>query len=249
MLKGDGFCIRLAHKVIRISPKIKYFENYCKDYLCDAEPDFSVTLCREDVEYERERSVQNALKEEREVEEFSDSYLGTLALYRKIAEKMPQYNTLLIHGSCVAVDGEGYLFTATSGTGKSTHTRLWREAFGDRAKMVNDDKPLVTITENGAVIHGTPWNGKHHLGENISVPLKAICILKRGTENRIEEIDKSLAYPVLLGQAYRPRDAEKLATLLSLLDKLGDEVDLYELHCNMDPKVAEVAYGGMNKSK
>ena len=66
MLKGDSLCIRLADKVIRISPKIKYLENYCKDYLCDSEPDFTITLCQEDVEYERQRSVQNALKEERE---------------------------------------------------------------------------------------------------------------------------------------------------------------------------------------
>ena len=151
----------------------------------------------------------------------------------------------MFHGSCIAVDGEGYLFNAPSGTGKSTHTRLWREAFGERAVMVNDDKPLIAVRENEIRIYGTPWNGKHHLGENISVPLKAICVLKRGEENNLTKIDKALAYPTLLGQAYRPRDAEKLGKLLSLLDKLGDKVSLFELYCNMSPEAAEVAYCGM----
>lgn len=245
MLKGDGFCIRLADRVIEVCPNISYLRDYCKDYLCDGEPDFAIEITEKDIELERTKSAENDLKENNEIREFSDRYLATLALYRKLAEKLPEYDTFLFHGSCIAVDGEGYLFTAPSGTGKSTHTRLWREAFGERAVMVNDDKPLIAVRENEIRIFGTPWNGKHHLGENISVPLKAICVLKRGKENRIEKIDKSLAYPTLLGQAYRPCDAEKLGKLLSLLDKLGDKVSIYTLCCNMNPEAAEVAYQGM----
>ena len=99
---------------------------------------------------------------------------------------MISYDTILFHGSVIAVDGIGYLFTAKSGTGKSTHTRLWREYFGDRAAMVNDDKPLLKITDSSVIAYGTPYNGKHRLGTNISVPLKAICILTRAADNHIE---------------------------------------------------------------
>ena len=84
-----------------------------------------------------------------------DDYLETLAVCRKIAERMPEYDTFLFHGSCIAVDGVGYLFTAKSGTGKSTHTRLWRELLDNRATMVNDDKPLIRIADDGLVIYGT----------------------------------------------------------------------------------------------
>ena len=111
--------------------------------------------------------------------------METLAVYRKIADQMLSYDTLLFHGSVVAVDETGYLFTAKSGTGKSPHARLWREYLGERAVMVNDDKPLLQITKNGVIAYGTPWDGKHHLSSNIAVPLKAICILTRASENHI----------------------------------------------------------------
>ena len=109
----------------------------------------------------------------------NDEYLETLAVYRKIAEKMIDYDTILFHGSVIAVDGIGYLFTAKSGTGKSTHTRLWRELFGERAVMVNDDKPLIKVSENGIIVYGTPWDGKHRLSTNTFVPLKGICFMSK----------------------------------------------------------------------
>ncbi|MBQ9080124.1 MAG: hypothetical protein IJY27_03545 [Clostridia bacterium] len=245
MLSCNSFSVRIADKVIKVYPVCPQTKDYCADYLCEEKEDFAISIHPEDIEYERKKSAQADLKENKEIRGFSDRYLETLALYRKIAEKMLEYDTFLFHGSCIAVDGVGYLFTAASGTGKSTHTRLWREYFGDRATMVNDDKPLIYVGENEIRIHGTPWNGKHHLGENISVPLKAICFLKRGAENRIARIDKSLAYPMLLQQAYRPQNTEKLTILLSLLDRLGDKVSLYQMHCNMDQKAVQVAYQGM----
>ena len=107
-----------------------------------------------------------------------DDYLETLAVCRRIAERMPEHDTFLFYGSCIAVDGAGYVFTAKSGTGKSTHTRLWREMLGVRAVMVNDDKPLIRIADDGSVIYDPPWDCNHHLSHNIAVPLKAICILE-----------------------------------------------------------------------
>lgn len=159
---------------------------------------------------------------------------------------MIEFNTILFHGSAVAVDGAGYLFTAKSGTGKSTHTRLWREHFGERAVMVNDDNPFLQITENGVFIYGTPWNGKHHLSSNISVPLKAICILNRGVENKICPITKSEAYPMLLQQTHRPMNTEKMQSVFTLLDKMCKHLKLYRLECNMNPDAVTTAYNGMN---
>ena len=158
---------------------------------------------------------------------------------------MPDFDTFLFHGSCVAVDGEGYLFTAKSGTGKSTHTRLWREYLGDRAVMVNDDKPLIRADENGVTIFGTPYNGKHRLGSNIAVPLKAVCILTRAAENHIEPIDREQAYAMLVQQAYRPADPVAMAKTLTLIDRLADGAKLYLLGCNMDIEAAKAAYEGM----
>ncbi len=140
---------------------------------------------------------------------FSDAYLETLAVYRKIADHLLSYDTLLFHGSVIAVDGEGYLFTAKSGgTGKSTHTRLWREYFGERAVMVNDDKPLLRITDSGVTAYGTPWDGKHRLSTNIAVPLKGICILTRDTTNHIEPAEPHAVYPLIVQQTNRSLSAD-----------------------------------------
>ena len=161
---------------------------------------------------------------------------------------MPFRDTFLFHGSAVAVDGAAYLFTARSGTGKSTHTRLWREMLGDRAVMVNDDKPLIRLTEDGAVVYGTPWNGKHRLGTNISVPLKAVCILERAKQNTIRAITREEAFPMLIQQSYRPLDPAALAKTLSLVDRLSRTVSLYRLGCNMDPEAAELSYNIMKEA-
>lgn len=192
-----------------------------------------------DIEYEREKSALEDRKEGLPIRNFPDSYLETLAVYRKIAENLLAYDTVLFHGSVVAVDGIGYLFTAKSGTGKSTHTRLWREYFGERAVMINDDKPLIQVTENSVIVYGTPWDGKHRLSNNISVPLKAICILTRASENHIEPISKSTAFPMLLQQSNRPQDSLKMQKTLEILDKISDNIALYKLGCMVEITSAE----------
>lgn len=141
----------------------------------------------------------------------------------------------------------GYLFTAKSGTGKSTHTRLWRELLGGRAVMINDDKPLISLSENGIMVHGTPWDGKHRLSTNMCVPLRALCILERAEENRIVPITKKDAYNMLMQQVYKPTEPQKLIKTMQLIDRLAASVKLYRLGCNMDIQAAQLAYIAMNK--
>ena len=236
---------KIANKVVEVTSIHAEVHKYCADYLTDDQADYSVTTTQADIDFEREKSAREDEIEGIPIRHFSDSYLEELAVYRKIAEQMISYDTILFHGSVVAVDGVGYLFTAKSGTGKSTHTRLWREYFGDRAVMVNDDKPLLKITDSGVIAYGTPYNGKHRLGTNTSVPLKAICILTRSADNHIEAITREQAYTILLQQVYRPADMLKMTKTLELVDRLADSVKLYKLDCNMDISAAKIAYEGM----
>jgi hypothetical protein len=236
---------RIADRVVCIDSLYDEVHDYCKDYLTDEEAEYTVSTSMSDIDSERRRSADEDRFEGHPVQEYSDSYLEELAVYRRIAEKMPDFDTVLFHGSVVAVDGEGYLFTAKSGTGKSTHTRLWREYFGSRAVMVNDDKPLLRISGNGVTAFGTPYNSKHRLGANISVPLKAICILTRAAENSIVSISPGEAYPMLIQQIYRPSDMAKMQKTLALADMLAEQTALYRLGCNMDISAAVTAYEGM----
>ena len=179
------FTISIANMAVGLQTEYDKTREQCTAYLTEQEPDFIVTITPQDIAQMRENSIREDTREQKPTQDYSDAYLETLAAYRKICEKMVEYDTILMHGSVVAVDGEAYLFTAKSGTGKSTHTRFWREVFGERAVMVNDDKPLLKLTEDGVLACGTPWDGKHHLSTNVCLPLRAICILERGEENEI----------------------------------------------------------------
>ena len=239
--------ILLVNKVFLIHNMYSYIEDYCKDYLCDCDyVDYSISISMSDILYEKEKSRKEDIKEGISIREFSNAYLETLAVYRKICRCLLDEGILLFHGSVVSVDGIGYLFTAKSGTGKSTHTRYWREYFKDRAIMINDDKPLLEIKEDRVNVYGTPWDGKHRLSTNMCVPLKAICILNRGQDNRICRIDGMDAYSMLIQQVNRPvGDAIAMSKTLELIDRLCSCVEFYSMHCTMDIDAARVAYEGM----
>lgn len=239
--------IRLAGIVIAAEVTYPSTEIFCREYLTDEESDFKVIITEEDICRERRKSAAEDLKEGILVRHFTEGYLETLALYRKIAERLPDYHTLLFHGSAIAVDGAAYLFTAKSGTGKSTHTRLWRERFGSRAVMVNDDKPLLKITDREVLVCGTPWDGKHHLSNKIAVPLKAICVLQRDSENHIVPADLRMVYPLMVQQTFRPAAPLQLSKTLELLNRMMIKTKIYMLGCNMDPDAVRVAYEGMKE--
>lgn len=239
------FNIKLADIPISISALYNTTKKFCQEYLTEEEPSCNISVQYSDIVFEREKSAREDELMGVPVRHFSDNYLETLAVYRKIAEELTEQGILLFHGSAIAVDGEAYIFTAKSGTGKSTHTGLWREVFGDRAVMVNDDKPLLRIADDGVTVYGTPWDGKHRLSNNIAVPLKAVCILERGIENRIRKITPKEALPWLMQQTYRPIEPDRLMKTIDLLEGLVSNVGLYRLECNMEAQAAVTAYEGM----
>ena len=268
-----SFTIRLAGQYFTICPVCDYIREYCKDYIvadvtgqsgiADGDTEYTssgvgdittesvtrIRITQSDIDFEREKSAREDTKEGIPIRHFSDAYLETLAVYRKIADYLLSCDTLLFHGSVIAVDGEGYLFTAKSGTGKSTHTRLWREYFGERAVMVNDDKPLLRITDSGVTAYGTPWDGKHRLSTNTAVPLKGICILTRDTTNHIDLAESHAVYPLIVQQTNRSLTADGMKQTLSLIDRMLNVVPVYQLGCNMNIEAARVAYEGMNRLK
>ena len=224
----------------------------CASYRTDLVPQLHVVTTSAQIEAEGRESDESRRQEGLPEYHYPASYLETLAVYRQLATQLLEQGVLLMHGSVIAVDGEAYLFTALSGTGKSTHVRLWRQLFGERAVMVNDDKPLIRVRSeevgvrsDSVLVYGTPWDGKHHLSTNISVPLRAIVHLQRGTENQIEQITPAQMLPTLLQQTFRPETAMGTLQILSMLDALSQSVKFYSLHCNMQPEAARVAYEGM----
>ena len=236
---------RIAERLIAVHSIYPDVHTYCAAYRVEGEPDFSVTVSQADIEYERRMTARTDAQSGLPVRTLPEPYLEKLTVYRAIAQQMIRWDTVLFHGSAIAVDGQCYLFTAKSGTGKSTHSALWREMLGDRAVMVNDDKPLLRIAESGVTVFGTPYSGVYGLNTNIAVPLKAMCILTRAENNHIERISGREAYPMLLQQVYRPSDPENMKRTVALVDLLMKQTAFYRLGCNMEREAAEIAYAAM----
>ena len=241
------FRIEIAGMVFEVTSLFESTKDYCRNYLTEADADFSLEVFPEDLTTEQKFLDQEALEEGLRRRKFTDPFLERAAIQRKVAEHLFNCCTLLFHGSAVAVDGKGYLFTAACGTGKSTHTRFWWETFGDRATMVNDDKPFLKITENGILMYGAPWSGKHGLDANICVPLKGICILTRGAENRIAPLVPEKALPMLLHQSCPPADAALLPAFRNLVEQLSRKTKLWHMECTKDPAAAQVSFEAMSR--
>lgn len=160
--------------------------------------------------------------------------------------KLLNFDGMMLHSSAVVVDGKAYLFSATSGTGKSTHTQLWLKMFGDRAFILNDDKPALRLIDGVWYAFGTPWSGKNDISVNTGVPVAGIAMVERAEENEITPWSGKDAIFAIFTQVNRPRDMEFRVKLLELLDKLITQVPVWKLRCNMDPDAARVSYQAMS---
>ena len=240
------FSKKIAGHTARVTSLFESTPQYFRSYLTDDSPEFSINVTRENITFEQADLLEEAHRDGFKPRVFTDPFLERAAIQRAFAEYLFDHGILLFHGSAIAVDGKGYLFTAHSGTGKSTHTRLWQQTFGDRAVMVNDDKPFLELREDGVWLHGSPWSGKHGLDSNICVPLQGLCILVRGKENHIAPIGAQEALPMLQKQAYRPLAAEKESAFLQLTGQLSRSASLWKMACTKEPAAAQIAFDAMH---
>lgn len=240
----------LAKHTIRISSLYEEIQLMCTAYSSNQDPEFTVTITEEDIRYEELKDKVVRIEEDGfYVHKPADAYLETIAVQRKLSTWLLSQNVLLFHASAIAVDGKCYLFTAKSGTGKSTHTRLWRELLGDRAIMVNDDKPFLGVTPEGIMVFGSPWDGKHHLSTNTAVPLHGICIVTRGEQNQITSITGKEALHTLMEQSFMPEDPFLRLRVLDMINEICKQIPLYRMACNMELDAARMSYEMMTKEQ
>jgi len=218
---------------IPIEVRSQYNSDFLQKFTTNRQPLLKVEPGEEDLD-----RMRKALRGS-----YSPSYVENNALHALLAAALLDYDTLLMHGSALCMDGEAYIFAAPSGTGKSTHARLWREVFGDRVWMINDDKPLVRVEEERAVVFGSPWCGKHKLGCNGSARLKAVVELTRDSRNHIEAVEEP--FPCLMQHVWRPENRSLMQKVLGLEKRLIGQVAFYRMGCNTEPEAALTAWEGM----
>lgn len=228
--------VNLAGIKIAMDNKYSFVEKQCQDYLCDGTPEFIVSATDEELLEERKKTER----------EYSAGYYESVCLYRKICKQMPKYKGFYLHAAVVAVDNEGYAFSAKSGTGKTTHVALWRDCFGKRAEIVNGDKPLFRLIDHQFYVYGTPWCGKENEGSNTSVPLKALCFLEQSNTNCICRTKSKNILRNILSQIVFPDQKEEINLLLGLVNQLIQSVPCYTMECDISEQAVLTAYKGMN---
>ena len=235
--------IGIADFNIEIKNQFNYNFKQFSEYFCDLkEIDLTVSIDKSDLDYEQAHSEIQC----------DSAYLGYIAIHRKIAEWLPLHNAFVLHSACFDVDGVGVAFAAHSGTGKTTHMRLWQQLLGDKMTVVNGDKPIVRFFDDEPQVpyaYGTPWNGKEHLGCNMRTKLQHICFIERSETNFVEKLDKKDAVNLILNQIYTPKDPMALMNTMQLIDRLLSCCNLWKIHCNMEPEAAEIAYEAIFNAK
>ena len=147
-------------------------------------------------------------------------------------------DSLSLHSSAIAYNGEAVLFSAESGTGKSTHTSLWRKYYD--AAVINDDLPAVRPVGDGFYAFGTPWSGKTTLNSNISAPIKAIVFLDRAERPSIRRLRGGEAFARLISEISRPVFNEMTDDTMSVADRLLRAVPTYLLSCDISKEAVDV---------
>lgn len=227
------FRVKLAGLKICIENKYKYIENMCAGYIIDGtKEDFIISVSDEEIEPEQTAN-------------YDKGYLESLAIYRKIADKISDYDGLLMHGVLMRYDGKGILLCAKSGVGKSTHAMLWQRLFGSKCEIINGDKPLIRIINNKIFAYGTPWAGKEGIHKNTFVQLSDICFLQRSEQNSAERLTGDVLTP-FLSQIYLSKyDGMKILKVMDCIDMLIKNTNQWKICCNMDISAAKTVYDAL----
>lgn len=150
---------------------------------------------------------------------------------------------LVMHASAVVNGGKGYLFLGKSGTGKSTHSRLWLGNIPG-TELLNDDNPILRLMPDGSArVYGSPWSGKTPCYKNCDAPVGAVVRLRQSSVNRIERLTELQAYASLMASASSFRPFQDLAGQWHhTLEGLAATVPCYTLECRPDPEAANLCY-------
>lgn len=223
--------IKIAGIAIGLEYNYDYTLDYVKEFLTDEPPVFTVCATEADIKLEHEYAGLT----------IPDKYAENVVLYRKIAEKLPEYNALVFHGAVLEYDGIAYAVTAHSGVGKTTHTRLWLKEFEGKARILNGDKPILRVIDGVVYAASTPWRGKEGYGYNGMRKLGGIGFLSRGAVNRSRTTNPDDAVMKFMNQIYLSKtDVLSLTRSMRVCNALLSGVPLYEFECNMDPDAAHV---------
>ena len=169
------------------------------------------------------------------------------ALMMAFAFAAATQDTLLVHASVIRKDGFGYLFTAPSGTGKSTHTHLWYKHLGN-CDLMNDDNPVIRLVDGQALVFGSPWSGKTPCYRNIFAPIGAITQIAQAPVNEVRRLGAVEAFAALLPAVSSMKwDKRVYSGICQALSHLLNTTPVWHLDCLPDAEAAHVCYEAIHR--
>lgn len=228
---------KIADLIVDYTAKYEDLEKLSEQFKYSGEKEADITLAVPN------KHLENLLS--RSVEGTTISGIENLAMSSEFNRAAIKYGVMLVHSSALIYNNEAYLFSADSGVGKSTHTKLWLKAFGDKVHIMNDDKPVVRLYDDHAQAYGTPFDGGSGIALNESYPLKAIIFVERGEENSVRIPDNKEIIQKLYFQTARMVDRKTAEKMLLNIEKLLSLTKFYILTCNMDISAAYTAYNSI----
>lgn len=236
------FC-QIAGIKYEIEYKYPYMEKKFKDYIIESveKSDDVYQISYTDKDFDRWMAEDLDIK--------TPEYIEHSCIMEKIATDLPNHDMLLMHGATIEFEGKAYVFTAPSGTGKSTHIALWKKYLGDKVSVINGDKPEVSFEDGKVYVHGAPWCGKEGWQINTSAPLAGVCVVERGEDNKIEEINPGENIEVFIRQMYLTEEPDYLIRVVDLFAKMAEAVPFYRLECDISENAAKCSFEAMTRKK
>lgn len=230
----------IADFVVEIEPKFDNLKNLCSPFLYAGErsAEFSAVPSESYLVALKNRMVEGSTLEQAEE-------LATASLFNR---EIISHGAMLVHSSVLVYDNKAYLFTADSGAGKSTHTRMWLDKFGEKVHILNDDKPIVKIKNGVPLCCGTPFDGGSKIANNETVPIGAIIFIERSDTNFMTIPETKEIVQRLYTSTVKYVNKEDGMCLLSNFDNLISHTKFFVLHCNTDKSAVDVAYYAIIKN-
>lgn len=242
------FSISLAGIPIAVSARHSFMKQLCIEFLTDTpvnECAFHVSTSEEEIQAIVEEIVQAESQNENQPisQTLTPGFEEAIALHTKISQQLLAYDILFLHAAAIEYEGHAYAFCAPSGTGKSTHVKLWCDQLGDQARIINGDKPLLRYENGVFTVYGSPMKGKEEWGENISAPLRSICFIEQSQEEKLDQLrNESQILKRLANQLIFDRTPKSTLMQLGLIDHLMETTPFYLLHCTPKPSAFHEAF-------
>lgn len=225
----------LADFIVDLDNQHDFLTRQCTEYRYEgtAPADFTIRVTEEEL-----RREQNCSPEIH----YSEGYLESVCAYRQLCMGLPMRDAMLLHGSVIDCGGKGIAFLARSGVGKTTHTMLWKQVYGEQVRIINGDKPIIRFFGDVPYAYGTPWAGKENLQINDRVQLTDLCFIERSLDNSVSRADPTDYLGAVMQQVLHPSESVAAFKTLELLDRLLSVCDVWVIKCNVSEDAAITAH-------